>query len=475
MLAVILPAEKLELLIYKYVNALHPPVNVTVNQLSQVTGEKDHGRIVERLKDLDANHRMQLTKSKGGSRLSRSEFGNDGGFFYTEPFLIEIAPQGRKHFEELELRAERQEGPLRTRKAPTSETQLMPPKKAIEILKPMVNNSSFLAGEPFGSPKREQWTRTAEGALARSFAPGSPILDSFGAAQSIVFNADDSDEVLRRGANENLASQVAVLKSAIEQLGWELEEEEPVTPTRHTSGVDLRIFLSHSSKDRALAEALTDLLTSALGLLPTQIRCSSVDGHRLPVGVNTESKLREEVNAAEVVIGLVTPNSLASSYVMFELGARWGADLFLAPLLAGVKPGGLNGPLSLLNSLSASDENQIHQLLDDISKKLGVRLQSATSYLKHISTVKLLADATHDGSAIGKSPEPEIRQVGAVNYYFVGDKGPYCQPCYDEKGKRIFLTPPQKWNGGIRRKCEVCNKFFYEKPMTDFHGPVYLR
>lgn len=61
--------------------------------------------------------------------------------------------------------------------------------------------------------------------------------------------------------------------------------------------------------------------------------------------------------------------------------------------------------------------------------------------------------------------EPELRHVGAVNYYFVGDKGPYCQPCYDEKGKRIFLTPPQEWNGGIRRKCKVCNKFFYEKPM----------
>ena len=68
-------------------------------------------------------------------------------------------------------------------------------------------------------------------------------------------------------------------------------------------------------------------------------------------------------------------------------------------------------------------------------------------------------------------PQPELRQVGAVNYYFVGDKGPYCQPCYDDKGKRIFLTPPQEWNGGTRRKCEVCNKFFYEKPMD--LGPAF--
>lgn len=360
---------------------------------------------------------------------------------------------------------------MRVRKSPDGNTQLMSPKKAIEILTPMVNNSAFLSGEPFGSPKREQWTHTAEGALARSFAPGSRILDGFSAAQAIAFNANDTDEQLRRVANENLAAQVAVLNSAIEQLGWELgEDEQPVMPTKQTNAtrVELEIFISHSSKDKALAEAVTDLLKSAFHLTPDQIRCSSVDGHRLPVGVDTQSKLREEVNAANVVIGLVTPNSLASSYVMFELGARWGAELFLAPLLAGVTPGGLSGPLSLLNALSASDENQIHQLLDDVSRELGAQLQSTTSYLKHVSTLKLLADRLANASVVEKPSESEmeIRQVGAANYYFAGNKGPYCQPCYDEKGKRIFLTPPQQWSGGVRRKCEVCNKYFYEKPMA---------
>jgi hypothetical protein len=77
---------------------------------------------------------------------------------------------------------------MRARKTPDGNAQLMSPRKAIEILRPMVHNSGFLSGEPFGSPKREEWTHTAEGALARSFAPGSRILDSFSAAQSIAFN-----------------------------------------------------------------------------------------------------------------------------------------------------------------------------------------------------------------------------------------------------------------------------------------------
>jgi TIR domain len=122
-----------------------------------------------------------------------------------------------------------------------------------------------------------------------------------------------------------------------------LHDMPPQPPATHRG---LSIFISHSSKDADLALALIDLLKAALALRADQIRCSSVDGYRLPVGVNTESKLREEVNAAKVAVGLITPNSLASYYVMFELGARWGADLFLAPLMAGVKAGELSGPLS---------------------------------------------------------------------------------------------------------------------------------
>lgn len=155
----------------------------------------------------------------------------------------------------------------------------------------------------------------------------------------------------------------------------------------------LSVFISHSSKDTDLALALIDLLKAGLALTADQIRCSSVDGYRLPVGVNTEGKLREEVNAAELVVGLITPSSLASYYVMFELGARWGANRSLAPLLAGVKGSELSGPLSLLNALSANSDAQLHQLLGDMANHLGLPLQPAASYIRNVTAVKTLADA----------------------------------------------------------------------------------
>jgi len=280
----------------------------------------------------------------------------------------------------------------------------MPPKKVIEIVTKLINEAGFLTGEPFGSPKREQWEGTARGVLERGFAAGSSTLGSFRAARAISFKANASDEELRGAANRTLSSMIAVLKSAIEQLGWEAEEEEPMTPTKQVSATSgLQIFISHSSRDRALAEALTDLLKSALGLV--SIRCSSVDGHRLPVGVNTEAKLREEVNEAKVVVGLVTPSSLVSSFVMFELGARWGANLFLAPLLAGVRANELSGPLSLLNALSADNDAQVHQLLGDIAEQLGMTLQKPESYVRHVAHVKQLAAGTANGPAM----QPEAR------------------------------------------------------------------
>jgi hypothetical protein len=155
----------------------------------------------------------------------------------------------------------------------------------------------------------------------------------------------------------------------------------------------LLVFISHSSKDAEIARALIDLLRASLGLRADQIRCSSVDGYRLPVGINTEDQLRDEVNAAKAVIGLVTPSSLRSSYVMFELGARWGSRSFIAPLLASVPAGELHGPLSLLNALSANNEAQLHQLVENIGNQLGLQPQSSSSYVRHISTVKSLAAA----------------------------------------------------------------------------------
>jgi hypothetical protein len=197
------------------------------------------------------------------------------------------------------------------RKAFTSNQSLMPARKAMEILAKQINDAAYVESEPFGSPKRDQWKETSQAALESAFPAGSSILNAFGTAQCIAFNMNDSDEELRHRANQTLSSMLAVLRSGVEQLKWKLEGEKDAGETEDTGAVrtGVLIFISHSSNDRDLAEALVDLLRGGLELSANRIRCSSVDGYRLPIGVNTESKLREEVNAAKVVVGLRCVNS----------------------------------------------------------------------------------------------------------------------------------------------------------------------
>jgi hypothetical protein len=182
-------------------------------------------------------------------------------------------------------------------------------------------------------------------------------------------------------------------------------ETDPAAASTSETGGGLLVLISHSSKDEVLASTLIDLLRSGLGLLPNQIRCSSVDGYRLPAGVNTDAQLRAEVRASKVLIGVITPNSLASPYVLFELGARWGAGEIMVPLLAGVTPEKLRGPLSGMNALLCNSEAQLHQALNETGAHLHLAVQSPAAYLKQLRNV--IAETSR--ISIEKVPLPASR------------------------------------------------------------------
>lgn len=148
------------------------------------------------------------------------------------------------------------------------------------------------------------------------------------------------------------------------------------------------IFISHSAKDEGIAVALIELLRTALTLRADQIRCTSVNGYRLSAGANTNDQLRQEVHEAKIFIGLITQESLQSAYVLFELGARWGAGRPLVPLLAaGTPPHALVGPLAVLNALSCDSDHQIHQLVNDLAQELNASPGSTSSFLCQIQNL----------------------------------------------------------------------------------------
>ena len=159
-------------------------------------------------------------------------------------------------------------------------------------------------------------------------------------------------------------------------------------------GVDVRVFISHSSQDFEVASLLVDLFQRALGLSSEDIRCTSVDGYGMPAGVTVDERLRDEVHEAELLIGVITPNSLKSAYVMFELGARWGAEKAMIPLLAsGTTPSDMGGPLAGINALDGSKDAQVQQLLEESAGYLGVVPGRASTYTNMIRELVQKASA----------------------------------------------------------------------------------
>jgi len=165
----------------------------------------------------------------------------------------------------------------------------------------------------------------------------------------------------------------------------EPEADDSIPTITEQKENSISIFISHSSKDEEVAEKLVTLLRTALKLDSKEIRCTSVDGYRLPGGANTNEQLKEEIYNSKSFIGLITPNSLNSSYVLFELGARWGAKRQLIPLLSkGFKASDLVAPLKDYNALDCGSRGQMLQLVNELGQFLNREEEKPSLYSKLI-------------------------------------------------------------------------------------------
>lgn len=180
-------------------------------------------------------------------------------------------------------------------------------------------------------------------------------------------------------------------KSTDAQAGEALELLEKLPPesdaaaadARTSAATSMKVFISHSSADKLAAEAFVQLLRSALNIQSKDIRCTSVEGYKLSAGADSNEQLRTEVFGCELFVALLSPASIKSVYVMFELGARWGTKRHLAPIMiAGVQPGDLKAPLSGIHSIDGTSESDLHQFLSDMGVALSQPIESAASYAK---------------------------------------------------------------------------------------------
>ncbi|PJJ55047.1 TIR domain-containing protein [Hymenobacter chitinivorans] len=202
---------------------------------------------------------------------------------------------------------------------------------------------------------------------------------------------------------------------------------------------DMDIFISHSSQDANVAKLLIDLIRAAFNMSARRIRCTSVDGYRLPAGASTDEQLKKEVHDAKVMVALISASSMDSTYVLFELGARWATSLPFVPLVTNnLGTQLLKGPLGGINALNISSTAQVHQLISDLSSFLKLESESPAVYQDKI---EVLVETLLNG--VLPIEAEKIRSVSSVSD--IDSIKSYCESQWPEDfSMRIHCVKVQK-------------------------------
>jgi TIR domain len=135
-----------------------------------------------------------------------------------------------------------------------------------------------------------------------------------------------------------------------------------------------RIFISHRHVDERIATKLVALLQQAFHVEATDIRCTSVKPYMLAPGERTSEQLRSDIAGAELVIGILTPETSESNYVLCELGAAWGRDVVTFPVLAkGASLEDVPAPLNERHPISLESEDNCLDLIRYVGVRTSLR------------------------------------------------------------------------------------------------------
>jgi len=130
------------------------------------------------------------------------------------------------------------------------------------------------------------------------------------------------------------------------------------------------LFISHSSKDEQLVRHLLRAIKSSFEIPDDNIRCTSLPGYQLSGGANIATTLQTEIRGAKAVIGVLTPNSITSPWVLCELGAVWGLVSNFVPIVVGVDPDKLRGPFGAAQVWRLDRVDDLRSSLNQVGRHL---------------------------------------------------------------------------------------------------------
>lgn len=89
---------------------------------------------------------------------------------------------------------------------------------------------------------------------------------------------------------------------------------------------NIRLFVSYAKEDSGQAAEL-------ISQLARQPNFQIFTASKMSAGENWRSKLKKELSQSDYFLVLLSPTSVQSKWVQFELGAAWGLNKFIIPVV----------------------------------------------------------------------------------------------------------------------------------------------
>ncbi|HEU0015171.1 MAG TPA: toll/interleukin-1 receptor domain-containing protein [Longimicrobium sp.] len=148
-----------------------------------------------------------------------------------------------------------------------------------------------------------------------------------------------------------------------------------------------RLFISHASVDRAVAEYIQSQIQAAVPRL--DVFLASVPGH-IPVGADWLATIKDELTRATAYLILLTPASVQRPWIAFEMGAAWMSERTLLTVLAGeLDRASIPMPLSSFQILSLESPREAHEVM----KRLGGTLADGERFSAHVREIARTSEA----------------------------------------------------------------------------------
>jgi TIR domain len=237
------------------------------------------------------------------------------------------------------------------------------------------------------------------------------------------------------------------------------------------------IFISHKESDVAIAKACVNLLSESLRIDADDIFCSSVPGHQLKFGSTIELQLREGVNEQQILFGILTKDSVRSSWVLFELGAAWAMGRLLIPLVGpGLNFSELPASLSHYPCISIDEpESRVRARIDDalkqVAEKLNVKRKTGA---KQVTAVDELVHELSNWKTNNSSTQSNHGLVPIGYTLFQTNQGYsvfrslnepihcICPNCYGKEKKQVLLQGDTEKSTYLF--CNACKSNFQLRP-----------